>query len=384
MAKKLINVGITANDSTGDPLRSAGQIINDNFTELYNALGGSTGAPLSIVSKVIAGDGIIVSSTTGDVLITSKTASEIDLGSIRIGPGINIDEEGIASVNLYELPKASSTILGGIKVGDRLTINAQGVLSADPGAYTLPKATGSVLGGIKIGTGLEIDGGGIVSISNANKLINGLNEIVLGADGGLSFPDAGGANPTTEIYTTNGGSQYTFESYYVGGRGSGTYLQLDADNGAVIIRPQSGVNVPQWTFDAFSKALNSPGGSFTKTTNNYLATNVATQVVWTSTRTDISGVKLTIQVECDETGTANWHTQVCEAIIAVRGYNSLSEPVMSVYGVTHTSVAPLMTFSVQRSPTTFLIEIVGTRTATARLNDGADLRIYSVETGTND
>jgi hypothetical protein len=43
-----------------------------------------------------------------------------------------------------------------------------------------------------------------------------------------------------------------------------------------------------------------------------------------------------------------------------------------------------MTFSVQRNPTTFLIEIVGTRTATASPLGGADLRIYSVETGTND
>ena len=128
-------------------------------------------------------------------------------------------------------------------------------------------------------------------------------------------------------------------------------------------------------------------GSFTKTTNNYLSNNVATQVVWSSTQDGISGVKLTIQVECAETGGVNypgWETQVCEAVIAVRGYNSASEPVMSVYGVTHTSVAPLMTFSVQRNPTTFLIEIVGTRTATASPLGGADLRIYSVETGTND
>ena len=52
MAKKVINVGTTANDTLGDPLRAAGKIINENFTELYNALGGESGAPLSIVSKV--------------------------------------------------------------------------------------------------------------------------------------------------------------------------------------------------------------------------------------------------------------------------------------------------------------------------------------------
>ena len=36
MAKQNINIGSTANDGTGDDLRTAGDKINDNFTELYN------------------------------------------------------------------------------------------------------------------------------------------------------------------------------------------------------------------------------------------------------------------------------------------------------------------------------------------------------------
>ncbi len=39
MVKKVINVGATANDKTGDPLRTAFGKINDNFTELYNLTG---------------------------------------------------------------------------------------------------------------------------------------------------------------------------------------------------------------------------------------------------------------------------------------------------------------------------------------------------------
>ena len=35
MAKQVINIGTTANDGTGDPLRSAFDKVNDNFTELY-------------------------------------------------------------------------------------------------------------------------------------------------------------------------------------------------------------------------------------------------------------------------------------------------------------------------------------------------------------
>ena len=36
MAKQIIGIGTTANDNTGDDLRTAGDKINYNFTELYN------------------------------------------------------------------------------------------------------------------------------------------------------------------------------------------------------------------------------------------------------------------------------------------------------------------------------------------------------------
>ena len=39
MAKQTINIGTTANDGTGDPIRSAFDKTNDNFTELYAGAG---------------------------------------------------------------------------------------------------------------------------------------------------------------------------------------------------------------------------------------------------------------------------------------------------------------------------------------------------------
>jgi formylmethanofuran dehydrogenase subunit D len=165
MAKQLINVGSVINDGTGDAIRTGAQKINDNFTELYNALGGSTGAPLAIVSKINAGSGINVSSAYGEVLVSAKTASAIEVGSVKVGTGLNITEDGTLSAPIYSLPKAASNILGGIKVGARLSIDSQGVLSADPGAYTLPTATSNTLGGVKVGAGLTIVNG-ILSVSN--------------------------------------------------------------------------------------------------------------------------------------------------------------------------------------------------------------------------
>lgn len=59
MTQQIIDVGTTANDGSGDPLRTAFIKTNDNFTELYNATtvsvtGNVTGGNVT-TSGVLAG-----------------------------------------------------------------------------------------------------------------------------------------------------------------------------------------------------------------------------------------------------------------------------------------------------------------------------------------
>jgi len=63
MAQQTINIGTTANDGTGDPLRTAFDKVNDNFTELYNDDAGDVGS-------IIAGTGVAVDQATGDVTVS--------------------------------------------------------------------------------------------------------------------------------------------------------------------------------------------------------------------------------------------------------------------------------------------------------------------------
>ena len=42
MTRQNINTGSSANDGTGDTLRSAGTKINENFQEIYTKLGGDS------------------------------------------------------------------------------------------------------------------------------------------------------------------------------------------------------------------------------------------------------------------------------------------------------------------------------------------------------
>src|SRR6056300_1933246 len=42
MAKQIINIGTIANDGTGTTLRAAGDLVNDNFNEIYTVIGDGT------------------------------------------------------------------------------------------------------------------------------------------------------------------------------------------------------------------------------------------------------------------------------------------------------------------------------------------------------
>ena len=81
MAQQTINIGSVANDGTGDPLRTAFDKVNDNFTELYADDAGD-------VNSVNAGTGISVNQTTGAVTVTNsapdQTVSLADGGNIGI------------------------------------------------------------------------------------------------------------------------------------------------------------------------------------------------------------------------------------------------------------------------------------------------------------
>ena len=64
MAQQTINVGASANDGTGSPLRTAFQFTNSNFTELYAALGGGTGLP-GATNQVLYNNGTAIAGDAG-------------------------------------------------------------------------------------------------------------------------------------------------------------------------------------------------------------------------------------------------------------------------------------------------------------------------------
>jgi len=272
MAKQIINVGARNNDGTGDSLRVGATKVNDNFSEIYNLLG--DGENLSVVSRINAGQGLAVSSSTGAVLITGQIASGNNLGMIKVGANLSVGPDGTldAVQTEYQLPTASNSVLGGIKVGTGLSIS-QGVLSANnptpytlpiatslvrggvkigdnlsvspdgtisgPAAYSLPTATDSVLGGIKIGAGLSISQG-VVSVTGTtvttDKLISGDFEAVLN---GSSLRVPGIITKDDSLQLVSAGASTT----------NAASVNVYGDIGKVIVRADNGISNKDWEFN---------------------------------------------------------------------------------------------------------------------------------------
>lgn len=72
MAKQVIGIGTTANDGTGDPLRTAFNKANDNFTELYNGAGG------------IADDSVTYAKLGTEFTTSAALATDVDFSAAQV------------------------------------------------------------------------------------------------------------------------------------------------------------------------------------------------------------------------------------------------------------------------------------------------------------
>ena len=102
MAQQTINIGTTANDGTGDPLRTAFDKVNDNFTELYsddagdvNSVNGASGTVVLDSDDISEGSTNLYNQThTGDVTgSTALTIANSAVTNAKINNGaVNMDK----------------------------------------------------------------------------------------------------------------------------------------------------------------------------------------------------------------------------------------------------------------------------------------------------
>lgn len=130
MAKQTINIGTTANDGTGDQLRSAFDKINDNFTELYTDDAGDVGS-------ITATAPIARDQATGAVTISLNDAG-VTLAKIQnVAANSLLVRDANSSGVLTEKALTDTQILIGDGTGMTAAALSGDVTMANTGAVTI-------------------------------------------------------------------------------------------------------------------------------------------------------------------------------------------------------------------------------------------------------
>src|SRR5210317_1975733 len=86
MAKQVINIGTTANDGTGSTIRAGGDLINDNFTEIYTALGDGTTITFDVTGA-----------TNGQALVYNSASGKFKPGTASVSSSFIVSGDGGAN-----------------------------------------------------------------------------------------------------------------------------------------------------------------------------------------------------------------------------------------------------------------------------------------------
>ena len=113
MAKQTINIGSTANDGTGDPLRTAFQKINDNFAELY----GDDSSADTFTSPQITTPTITGTTTIDHLIFNDNNISTATNANLELNPGGTGTIELQAATNIT----GATTITGAVGITGAVT-----------------------------------------------------------------------------------------------------------------------------------------------------------------------------------------------------------------------------------------------------------------------
>ena len=238
MAQLSIGIGSSANDGTGDPLRTAFTKINTNFTELYGdtaeandlledktpQLGGNLDINgFNITSARSNEDIVLVPSGTGGVLasgirlagtqISSDDSSSITITeALQINGATNISGATTLAAMTATTGSYSSTLavtgvstLSGSVVMDNITINQSTISSSSNADINIsPGGTGDVvLSALRVnGTTLDSSDSTKVTIAEALDITGATAMAALSATSG-TFSTTLGVSGTTTLTTTN-------------------------------------------------------------------------------------------------------------------------------------------------------------------------------------
>src|SRR5210317_1646213 len=173
MAKQSINIGSVPNDGTGSTLRDAGDLINDNFNEIYTAIGDGTTLTSGTFLTTSNSETVINKTINGpDNTITNIANSSLSNSTLSIiGDDSSAQSISLGGSILFTGGSGITTSIS----GNEITFATDGSIVTETSTDTL---TNKTINGPD-NTLTNIPNSALDSIANA-KLVN--SSITIGAD----------------------------------------------------------------------------------------------------------------------------------------------------------------------------------------------------------
>ena len=155
MAKQTINIGSSADDGTGTTIRAGGDLINDNFNEIYT----------------VFGDGSNLNGTLFTIVDESSTESSINIGErLAITGGTNLTS-AVSGDSVNVTLNSSITGITSIQVGTLST--SSGNLLVNPATQILEvRGAGSTEGQIQLNCRANSHGQKIIAQPHSEGVTN--------------------------------------------------------------------------------------------------------------------------------------------------------------------------------------------------------------------
>ena len=441
MSKLTINIGTAPNSKNGDSIRDAFAKVNSNFTELYNTATADIQIPPQTgnVGKYLTTNGTALSWATGtggttdynnltnkptiptsfsSLVNGSKTVSLGTNGTLTLPAPLalltNVNQLANDTAKIYRA--TNSTDLEAITLawnnwyGNEYFFR-EIVLQDEQGGggnypwHGLPSWEAYPLimnyvsnppggGPVQLPPNPSLAPAAVAAINsylsykqlvssidivNGNKTISVDNTGVLSLPGTLEFKDTANAkiilkNIDNYGYVIEDIEQHKTWTFNI--NGSLTFPDATTQTTAWTGSVGSLVNgLNNVTLNA-TGALAYPNSALQRDTATVSCPGNASTVVYTGSAPNQQTIKLLIQVEGSVPGQP-YDTQACEMIIA-KSFRA-NAIAASVYGVVHTSVAPLATFTAEWNSLTNRVEVLCTTTAIA-----VSVRTFATEITTSD
>ena len=361
MAKQSISLGSSANDGTGSTLRAGGDLINDNFNEIYNLIGDGTDLSLSgltlptatlsgnatitsIVSSsaftIDAANNINLDSDTGQVIIKdggttiatlANSSTDFIIESATSDKDIIFKvNDGGSSTEVMRLDGDVPAVLLPQNVEMRFTdsqesIKSDGsnlILKSGNQAYTIPATDGSN------GQFLKTNGSGVLSFASvssaADDITTGDAAVTIATSSGNITIDAQGGDTDIIFKGTDGSSDITPMTIDMSDAGAllltGGKIDLKNSGAQSVIRfycessnaHYAEIKAPAHSDFSGDITLTLPATTDTlvgKTTTDTL-TNKTLSAAVVATSLDMNGTELILDADADTSITADTDDQI--------------------------------------------------------------------------